>query len=113
MTDDLTALAERIRMPLADLASATDHAARLVPERWARKYSVLPLTVSDRRVVVATSDPFDVEAEHTLAFATGRDIVFHLAARDSIVHRIDEVYRAEPMRREPERLLDIQVLGKE
>jgi type II secretory ATPase GspE/PulE/Tfp pilus assembly ATPase PilB-like protein len=99
--------------PVADLDSATEHAARLVPERWARKYGVLPLTVGDRKVVVATSDPFDVECEHTLAFATGRDVVFHLADRDAIMHRIDDLYRGELTRREPERLLDIQVLGKE
>jgi type II secretory ATPase GspE/PulE/Tfp pilus assembly ATPase PilB-like protein/8-oxo-dGTP pyrophosphatase MutT (NUDIX family) len=74
---------------------------------------VLPLTVGDRKIIVATADPFDVECEHTLAFATGRDIVFHHAQRDAILHRIDELYRGEPTRREPERLLDIQVLGKE
>jgi type II secretory ATPase GspE/PulE/Tfp pilus assembly ATPase PilB-like protein/8-oxo-dGTP pyrophosphatase MutT (NUDIX family) len=100
-------------IPPADLDSATEHAARLVPERWARKYCVLPLTVGDRKVVVATADPFDVECEHTLAFATGRDIVFHVAEREAIQQRIDELYRGEPVRREPERLLDIQVLGKE
>src|SRR6185503_2095799 len=102
-----------VGFPVADLDSATEHAARLVPERWARKYRVLPLTVGDRKVVVATADPFDVECEHTLAFATGRDIVFHVADPDAILHRIDELYRGEPARREPERLLDIQVLGKE
>ncbi|MEO5567165.1 MAG: ATPase, T2SS/T4P/T4SS family [Gemmatimonadaceae bacterium] len=112
-TAELVALAERLKVPLADLDSATEHAVRLVPERWARKYTVLPLTVNDRNVTVATADPFDVECEHTLAFATGRDIVFHLAERQSIVHRIDDLYRGEPGRREPERLLDIQVLGKE
>ena len=112
-TSELIALADRLRIPLADLGSATEHAARLVPERWARKYTVMPLVVSDRRVIVATTDPFDVECEHTLAFATGRDVVFHLATRDAILQRIDEVYRAESVRREPERLLDIQVLGKE
>ena len=100
-------------IPSADLDSATEHAARLVPERWARKYCVLPLTVGDRKIIVATADPSDVECEHTLAFATGRDIVFHLADREAILHRIDELYRGEPTRREPERLLDIQVLGKE
>src|SRR5207248_5720147 len=103
-------MSERLHVPLAALELATEHAARLVPERWARKYSILPLTVSDRRVIVATADPFDVECEHTLAFATGRDVVFHLAARDAIVRRIDQVYRPETSRREPERLLDIQVL---
>jgi type II secretory ATPase GspE/PulE/Tfp pilus assembly ATPase PilB-like protein/8-oxo-dGTP pyrophosphatase MutT (NUDIX family) len=100
-------------IPSANLDSATEHAARLVPERWARKYCVLPLTVGDRKIIVATADPFDVECEHTLAFATGRDIVFHVAEREAILHRIDELYRGEPTRREPERLLDIQVLGKE
>jgi type II secretory ATPase GspE/PulE/Tfp pilus assembly ATPase PilB-like protein/8-oxo-dGTP pyrophosphatase MutT (NUDIX family) len=109
---DLLELATKLRLPIADLDSASEHAARLVPERWARKYAVLPLTVGDRKVVVATADPFDVECEHTLAFATGRDVVFHLADREAIVQRIDELYRGET-RREPERLLDIQVLGKE
>ncbi|HET9425092.1 MAG TPA: ATPase, T2SS/T4P/T4SS family [Gemmatimonadaceae bacterium] len=108
---ELTDLAERLRLPLADLESATEQAARLVPERWARKYVVLPLTVTDRSVSVATADPFDVECEHTIAFATGRDVAFHLADRDAILAHIDELYRGE--RREPERLLDIQVLGKE
>ena len=111
-TSDLFELAAKLRLPVADLDSASEHAARLVPERWARKYAVLPLTVGDRKVVIATADPFDVECEHTLAFATGRDVVFHLADREAIVQRIDELYRGET-RREPERLLDIQVLGKE
>jgi type II secretory ATPase GspE/PulE/Tfp pilus assembly ATPase PilB-like protein/8-oxo-dGTP pyrophosphatase MutT (NUDIX family) len=111
--DELFALSERLRMPIAALESATEHAARLVPERWARKYTIVPLTISDRRVVIATADPFDVECEHTLAFATGRDVEFHLATREAIAHRIDEIYRSEASRRQPERLLDIQLLGKE
>ncbi len=112
-TPEMIAMSERLHIPLAVLESASEHAARLVPERWARKYAVLPLTVSDRRITIATADPFDVECEHTLAFATGRDVEFHLAARDAIVQRIDEVYRSESSRRGPERLLDIQLLGKE
>src|SRR5438874_3874139 len=111
--DELIALGERLRIPMAALESATEHAARLVPERWARKYTILPLTISDRRVIIATADPFDVECEHTLAFATGRDVEFHLATREAIAQRIDEVYRSEASRRQPERLLDIQLLGKE
>jgi type II secretory ATPase GspE/PulE/Tfp pilus assembly ATPase PilB-like protein/8-oxo-dGTP pyrophosphatase MutT (NUDIX family) len=108
---DLLSLAARLAVPVADLSLATEHAARLIPERWARKYTVLPLTVSDRIVTVATADPHNVECEHTLAFATGREIRFELAAREEIGRRIDEVYRIE--RRAPERLLDIQVLGRE
>ncbi|HET9776284.1 MAG TPA: ATPase, T2SS/T4P/T4SS family, partial [Gemmatimonadaceae bacterium] len=108
---DLLSLAARYAVPVADLSLATEHAARLIPERWARKYTVLPLTVSDRTVTVATADPHNVECEHTLAFATGREVRFELAAREDIAHRIDEVYRLD--RRAPERLLDIQVLGKE
>src|SRR4051812_6831759 len=100
-------------MPIAALDAASEHAAHIVPERWARKYTVLPLKSTDRRVIVATADPFDVECEHTLAFATGRDIEFHLAERSAILRRIDEVYRSESSRRAPERLLDMQLLGKE
>src|SRR4051812_13494839 len=100
-------------MPIAALDAASEHAAHIVPERWARKYTVLPLGATDRRVIVATADPFDVECEHTLAFATGRDIEFHLAEQNAILRRIDEVYRTDGSRRAPERLLDVQLLGKE
>src|SRR4051812_44165053 len=106
-------MSERLRIPLAALDTASEHAARLIPERWARKYTVIPLAVNDRRVTIATADPFDVECEHTLAFATGRDIVFHLAAREAIANRIDEIYGSDASRRAPDRLLDLQVLGKE
>ena len=112
-TEDLVALSRRLKMPIAALDLASNNSAHIVPERWARKYTVLPLSATDRRVVVATADPFDVECEHTLAFATGRDIEFHLAERSAILRRIDEVYRAESGRRAPERLLDVQLLGKE
>src|SRR3954468_4273437 len=111
--EEIAALATRLELPLADLDTATEHAARLVPERWARKYAVLALSMTERRVTVATADPFDVEAEHTLAFATGREITWQLAPRSAIVRRIDEVYRSGAAHRQPERLLDIQVLGKE
>src|ERR1051325_8382962 len=113
VSGDLAALSRRLRIPIAALDAASDHAARLVPERWARKYTVLPLSVTDRRVVVATADPFDMECEHTLAFATGRDVEVRPASREAIAKRIDEVYRPDGAKNGPERLADVQLLGKE
>ncbi|MGI8401191.1 MAG: hypothetical protein ACR2NS_06235 [Gemmatimonadaceae bacterium] len=72
-------LAPAIKLRAADLASAESNSARLVPERLARKYGVLPIRETDRQVVVATSDPENFECEQAVGFASGRRVVFELA----------------------------------
>ena len=70
----LDALARRFRLPLADLTRATAHAASIVPERWARRFNVLPLSATEHDLILATADPLDVDCERTIAFATGRTV---------------------------------------
>jgi len=110
---DLDALARRFKLPVADLGSASSHAVALVPERWARRFHIVPLSTTEQELVVATADPLDVDCERTLAFATGRHVRLALASPEDIAQRIDELYRGEGPTREPESMLEIQHLNKE
>src|ERR1035437_9704321 len=96
-SDDLIleALSKRFRMKLADVAQVSPHARELVAEQLARKYSILPLQISDSILDIATSDPQNLDCERTLAFALGRTGRMWLASPKRILERLDEVYRPE------------------
>ena len=105
---DLSSVARRFRLPVADLNSATAQAIALVPEKWARRFHVVPLSATANELTIATSDPLDVDCERTLAFATGRDIRLALADSDEIAHRIEELYRPDSVGQETETAVDVQ-----
>ncbi len=91
----LQAVAQRFRLPVADLSSTELEARVAVPEALARKHHVLPLRISDAVLEVATSNPFDINAEKELAFATGREVRMALAPPVRLREKIDEHYRPE------------------
>jgi type IV pilus assembly protein PilB len=91
----LQAVAKRFRMKVGDLSKVSQQARELVPETLARRYRILPLAISDSVLDIATSDPLDLDCEHTLAFALGRTVRMHIASPRRILDRIDEVYRPE------------------
>ncbi len=97
ISDDeiLTALASRFHMKIANLSLATPQAREHVPESLARKYRIIPLTITDSALEIATADPHDLDCERTLAFATGRTVKMSLAAPTKIAERLDELYRPE------------------
>jgi type II secretory ATPase GspE/PulE/Tfp pilus assembly ATPase PilB-like protein/CheY-like chemotaxis protein len=97
ISDDeiLTALASRFHMKIANLSLATPQAREHVPESLARKYRIVPLTITDSALEIATADPHDLDCERTLAFATGRTVKMALAAPTKIAERLDELYRPE------------------
>ena len=96
-SDDLilTALASRFRMKIANMNSVSTQARELVPEQLVRKYRVLPLQISDSILDIATSDPYDLDCERTLAFALGRTVRMSIGSPTKILERLDEVYRPE------------------
>ncbi len=91
----IEAVAARFRMRVADLGSVTQQARELVPEALARKYRVLPLSISDSVLDIATSDPLDLDCERTMAFALGRTVRMQIASPRRILERLEEVYRPE------------------
>lgn len=94
-TDDaiLRAAAARFRLPVADLTQIDKKAKDAVPEPLVRRYNILPLRQTDSVLEIATANPFDIDAEKDLAFATGREVRTFLASPSKIREKMDEIYR--------------------
>src|SRR6185312_909172 len=79
--DDLArTVAAATGLEVANLAQAHPAARRLVPDRIARRWDVIALRETDKHIIVATSDPSNVEAEQAIAFASGRRVMFEIAS---------------------------------
>jgi type II secretory ATPase GspE/PulE/Tfp pilus assembly ATPase PilB-like protein/8-oxo-dGTP pyrophosphatase MutT (NUDIX family) len=94
LTDDdiLGALSARARVGIASDLLVSSEAREKVSERLARRFSILPLSVSESALEIATSNPYDLDCEKTLAFAASRTVRMHLASPARIQERIEEVY---------------------
>ena len=88
-------LAARSRLPIADLTQLDPGARTVLPEALARRYRVLPIRDTDAYLEIATSNPFDLDMEKTLAFATARQIRMSLLSPAKITEQIDQQYRPE------------------
>ncbi len=93
-SDGYALLAEAGSFDMVDLDSvvSTELAVRLVPERIARRYSIVPLEVDNRTLTYATSQPFHPEAERDVAFACGRRTHVKVATRSSVLDALDRCY---------------------
>ncbi len=91
--EDIVALiAEKAGVPVATALFTPAQAPKLFPERLARRFCVVPLSVSDSVIEIATSNPFDFDCERTLAFATGRQIRMRVTSPRRIADKIDALY---------------------
>src|SRR4051794_38949353 len=90
--DLATSLAPSFGLAEADFEKAESRALSLLPERIARKYHVFPLREDDRHLVVATSDPTNIEVEHAIGFASGRRPIFELASPSAIEEALFQAY---------------------
>ena len=70
---------QALRLPVADLSAADPAALAFLPKDQAERLNVFPLRVSDRELVVATSDPLDFEAEREVGFLSSRRTVSEVA----------------------------------
>jgi len=89
----LGAVAARFRLPVAELSKADPKLTTTVPEQLARRFNVVPVRQTDSFLEVATSNPFDIDAEKMLAFATGREVRMLLGSPSQIKEKLDEIYR--------------------
>lgn len=97
VTDEqlLSALSRRFRLKLADVSFVERSALETVPEQVARQYHILPVRITDSYLEIASCNPFDLDCEKTLAFATGREVRVVLASPAKIQQKIDELYQPE------------------
>jgi type II secretory ATPase GspE/PulE/Tfp pilus assembly ATPase PilB-like protein len=96
-TDDgiLEKLCTRYRMKIADVSTVDPKVKDTLPEQLVRRYRVLPVRVTDSFCEVATANPFDLDAEKSLAFATGREVRMLLLSPAKIAEKLDEMYRPD------------------
>jgi type II secretory ATPase GspE/PulE/Tfp pilus assembly ATPase PilB-like protein len=83
----------------ADFSRVDPRAVALLAERWARKYAVLPVALQGGTLLVATSDPLDLDAEHAVSFATGQRVQWLFAPADELARQIDQWYSDNATRR--------------
>jgi CheY-like chemotaxis protein len=82
-------------LALADVSALTPQvpALGLVPERVARRHTLLPLAEDDQFLTYAISEPFDDDAAQEVTALSGRTPRAVLAARSRILIALDECYR--------------------
>ncbi len=88
-------LSTRTGIPIADLSECSSQAVAMVPEQVARRYQIVPLRATDGYLEIATANPFDIDCENTLAFATSRKVRMLLSAPTAIAEKLNELYRPE------------------
>ena len=92
--DSYAALARVTGLPLVDLDELTfsPAAVNALPERIARKYSILPLQADEKTLTCATAYPLDDQIARDITFATGRQPKAILASRSQLQATLDRVY---------------------
>src|SRR5579863_4920725 len=89
-----THAAQSLKLGVADLSAIEPKALRLLPEKLARRYHVIPLRETDRHITVATANPDDLSVEQAVSFAAGRSVIFEIASPAAIAGALDGLYAA-------------------
>jgi general secretion pathway protein E len=63
-----------------------------IPHTFAMKHLVLPISVSDGRLTVATPNPFNVEVLEDIARATHLEVTAVVSSKTDIIRRINEFF---------------------
>ena len=63
--------------------------ARMIPVEIARKYNLIPIKIENGKIVVATSDPFNILAIDDVRFLTKKQVDVRIATHESINRAID------------------------
>ena len=97
-------------LPVADFETLEPRAQRMVPEKFARRHEIFPLREDDRRLVIATADPTDLDTEYSLAFASGLTPTFAIASPEAIREALK---RYGDSRTSPSKLMETVLSGVE
>jgi type II secretory ATPase GspE/PulE/Tfp pilus assembly ATPase PilB-like protein len=85
-------VAGHFRIGLADVRQRDPQAVRLIPEGVARRYGILGVSLTERSVVVATSDPANERAHRAIVEHAGRQPIYLLANPAALAEALDHAY---------------------
>lgn len=88
-------VAKSAGLEMASFEYADPSSARLVPPSVARQFLVFPLSSDYRLLTIAASNPFDVEMEQAVRFASGRQLEVRIATPSDIKDNINSRYSPE------------------
>ncbi len=95
-TQVMQALAQQYNLPFVDLMNThvPDEVIRLIHEKVALEYNVLPLKVDGNRLTVVMSDPLDLFAVDNLRFIINMDVDCALAPKSLLIEAIEQHYES-------------------
>lgn len=87
-------LARKLNIPFVDLGNfeIDFDVVKLVPERLARKHTIIPLCRLDKQLVVATEDPLNATALDAVRFHTNMSVEPVMATKDAINTSLNQLY---------------------
>ncbi|MFH1552643.1 MAG: GspE/PulE family protein [Candidatus Omnitrophota bacterium] len=116
--DLLTVLSMELDIPPIDISRVAIHeqVMALVPERLARRYSVVPLSKIGKKLTLVVSDPTDIFAIDDIKTVTGCDVQLVLATRRDLQEVLRSFYEQEEdisaLIESEEGESDVQIIGK-
>ncbi len=87
--------------------------AKLIPDKIARRHTVVPLARMGQVLMVAMADPLNIFALDDLAFKTGLEIEPVIASEQDILHTLDTLYETTLMDKIESAPEDLQVFAGE
>ncbi|MDD5255779.1 MAG: GspE/PulE family protein, partial [Candidatus Omnitrophica bacterium] len=107
----LSLLSEQLYVPSLHLAKYKfdPEIIKIVPERLARQYCLIPLSQMGNTITVAVTDPLNIFALDDLKLCTGCTIDIVLSSEEEILKAIDSQYRTQA--KETQQLLEEVALG--
>ncbi len=93
-TDIAGVLSEVLDIPLASKAEfpAENITGELISERFLKEQKVFPLAIDEQQIVVAMSDPIDVETQQAISMACDRAISVKVGIASEISSSIDQLF---------------------
>jgi type IV pilus assembly protein PilB len=101
-------LSEHLEVPVADLkhAEIDSDIARVVPEDFARRHIVIPISREDGHIKVAMGDPGNLTVINDLRLITGLQITPMIASPSDITANLSKIHSMRPRLQEAARTLE-------
>lgn len=88
------AVAQELKVEYADLSTyeISEEATRLIPERLARQYSILPLATKEDKILIAMTNPLDIIAIQNVKLYTGKSVSRVMTTQNELDNAYTRVY---------------------
>jgi type II secretory ATPase GspE/PulE/Tfp pilus assembly ATPase PilB-like protein/CheY-like chemotaxis protein len=85
-------VAGHFRIGVTDCSTYDQQAVKLVPEKVARRHGILPLSATNSSIVIATSDPSNLDAHKNIVAHAARQPVFVMASPVVLARGLERAY---------------------